>query len=65
MTSYEKMLHFLNATTTQQGLVVKATLTNIQYQTHIKVSDEQMAALNLSKHATLPQWSYTIKPTLK
>jgi hypothetical protein len=65
LTSYEKMLHFLNATTTQQGLVVKATLTNIQYQTHIEVSDEQMAALNLSKHATLPQWNYTIKPTLK
>jgi hypothetical protein len=59
------MLQLLNATTTKQGLVVKATLTNIQYQTHIKVSDEQMAALNLTKHATLPQWNYTIKPTSK
>jgi hypothetical protein len=63
LTSYEKMLQFLTATTTEQGLVVKATLTNIQYQTKIKVSDEQMAALNLIKHATLPQWNYTIKPT--
>ena len=60
LTSYEKMLQFLNATTTKQGLVVKATLTNIQYQTNIKVSDEQMAALHLIKHATLPQWNYTI-----
>jgi hypothetical protein len=57
------MLQFLQATTTQQGLVVTATLTNIQYETHIKVSDEQMAALNLSPHATLPHWNYTIKPT--
>jgi hypothetical protein len=59
------MLQFLRATTTKQGLVVTATLTNIQYQTHIKVSDEQMAALNLTKHETLPQWNYTIKPTSK
>jgi hypothetical protein len=63
LTSYEKMLQFLNATTTEQGLIVKATLTTTQYHTNIKVSDAQMAALNLIKHATLPQWNYTIKPT--
>lgn len=63
LTSYEKMLHFLTATTTDQGLVVKATLTTTLYQTKIKVSDEQMAALNLTKHATLPNWNYTIRPT--
>ena len=63
LTSYENMLQFLRATTTQQGLVVTATVTNIQYQTHIKVSDEQMAALNLTQHLTLPQWNYTINLT--
>jgi hypothetical protein len=62
LASYDKMLHFLNATTTEQGLVVKAVLTETAYQTKIKISDEQMAALNLTKHATLPQWNYTIKP---
>ncbi len=63
LTSYETMLQFLTATTTKQGLVVKATVTNSQYPTNIKVSDAQMAALNLIKHATLPQWNYTIKLT--
>jgi hypothetical protein len=32
LTCYAKMLNFLNATTTQQGLVVKATLCETQYQ---------------------------------
>ena len=64
LTSYEKMLHFLNTTTTEQGLVVKALLTQTHYQKKIKISDEQMAALNLTKHQTLPQWNYTLKPTL-
>lgn len=64
LTSYTKMLNFLNATTTQQGLVVKATLNDKHYATGIKVSDEQMAALNLHQHDTLPQWNYTIKPNL-
>jgi hypothetical protein len=63
LTSYAKMLNFLNATTTQQGLVVKATLCETQYQTGLKISDEQMESLNLHKHDTLPQWNYTIRPT--
>jgi len=63
LTSYTKMLNFLNATTTQQGLVVKATLCETQYQTGLKISDEQMQSLNLHKHDTLPQWNYTIRPS--
>ena len=63
LTSYTKMLNFLNATTTQQGLVVKATLCETHYQTGRKISDEQMDRLNLQKHETLPQWNYTIRPT--
>jgi hypothetical protein len=62
LTSYSKMLNFLNATTTQKGLVVKATLCETQYSTGIKISDEQMDGLNLLKHDTLSQWNYTIRP---
>jgi hypothetical protein len=65
LTSYAKMLNLLNATTTQQGLIVTATLTTTEYQTGIKISDEQMLTLNLDKHAMFPQWNYTIKPTSK
>ena len=49
--------------TTEQGLLVTAVLTETKYQTKIKISDEQMATLNLTRHDTLPQWNYTIQPT--
>ncbi len=64
LASYEKMLHFLNATTTTQGLVVTAQLTQTLYPTHIHITDEQMAALGLTYHDILPRWNYTIRPTL-
>ncbi len=65
LTSYDKMIHLIEAIRTDTGLVVKATLTRKVYLTKIKISKEQMAALTLNKHATLPQWNYTIKPLLK
>ena len=63
LSSYTKMLNFLKATTTEKGLVVKATLRRTLYQTGLKISDEQMEHVNLFKHDTLPQWNYTIRPT--
>jgi hypothetical protein len=62
LTCYDKLLHLIEATTTQQGLVVKATLTQKVYATKIRISDDQMAALNLQRHAMFPQSNYTIKP---
>ena len=64
LSTYRKMLKFLDHTTTQQGLTVKSILTKKKYATGIKISDEQMDALNLTQHDTLPQWNYTIRPTL-
>lgn len=65
LTSYDKMIHLIEATRTDTGLAVKATLTRKVYLTKIKISKEQMAALNLQKHTTLPHWNYTIKPQVK
>jgi hypothetical protein len=62
LTCYDKMLHLIEATTTEQGLVIKATLTQRVYLTQIKISKEQMATVNLERHTVLPQWNYTIKP---
>ncbi len=65
LSTYAKMLHFLETTTTEQGLVVLARLTQTHYPKSIKISDAQMAALNLTHHQTLPEWNYTLKPTLR
>ncbi len=62
LSSYDKILGLLRATTTEQGLVVHATLSHKTYLTKVKVSDEQMATLNLEEHAVVPKWNYTIKP---
>ena len=56
------MLALLRGTTTEKGLAVHATLTHKTYATEIKISDEQMAEVNLKEHAVLPKWNYTIKP---
>jgi transposase len=62
--SYERMLHLIEGTTTEQGLVVHAALTNQQYATKIKISDEQMAGINMTTHTVFPQWNYMIEPAI-
>jgi hypothetical protein len=61
--TYDTMLNLMNATTTAHGLIVHSSITHKSYATKIKISDEQMASLNLCPHATLPHWNYTIKPS--
>ena len=65
LTSYDKMIQLIEATTTQAGLVIKAKLTQQVYRTKIKIAKDQMATVNLHKHTVLPQWNYTLKPVAK
>jgi Rhodopirellula transposase DDE domain len=60
--SFEVILQYLRATTTQTGLCVVAHLVTQVYQKGIEVADEVMAALNITYHAICPQWNYTIRP---
>ena len=63
--SFETVLNYLRSTTTKQGLRVAATLMSGTYESGVKVSDQQMHALNLTKETELPQWNYTLRPTTK
>lgn len=56
------VLAFIRGTTTGAGLKVTAFLSRRKYPTGVKVSDEQMASLNLRRHRTCPSWNYTVKP---
>ncbi len=60
--SYELLLHYLSDTKTETGLTVAATFVPTEYAKGTKVSDDEMAALNLHPHAICPQWNYTISP---
>lgn len=60
--SYETVLNYLRTTSTSTGLSVKAYMDVRTYETGVKISDEQMAALSLHPHAIQPNRNYTLKP---
>ncbi len=60
--TFEAMLSYIRGTTTATGLKVKAFLLDQPYEKGVKVSDQEMKALNLERHETCLQWNYTIKP---
>ena len=49
-------------TKTRTGLKVKAVLDTNEYETGIKVSDEQLEEIQLRRHKLHPAWNYTISP---
>jgi hypothetical protein len=60
--SFAVMLQYLEHTTTQTGLRVRAHLITTSYATGEKVSDAEMATLNIQYHKVCPQWNYTLYP---
>jgi DDE family transposase len=62
LTSLEVVLELLSHTTTKEGLAVTACKDSNTYPTGIKVSDEELAALNLSRDPFHGEWNYTLKP---
>jgi hypothetical protein len=63
--SYRTIVQLIAATTTDTGLKVRAELDENKYPKAVKVSDAQLAAVNLSRHAFHGDWNYTIAPTRK
>jgi len=58
----QTIVNLISNTTTKGGLTVRAKLDTNTYETGIKVSDAELAALNLVKHETHGAWNYTIAP---
>jgi hypothetical protein len=61
--SYRTIVQLIAATTTQAGLKVRAELDENKYPKGTKVSDAQLAAVNLSRHSFHGDWNYTISPS--
>ena len=61
LTSHEVMVDLIAATTTRSGLQVKVRLDAAEYPTKLKVSDEELAAVNIQRHSFHGDWNYTIK----
>ncbi len=62
LTSLEVVLELISHTTTKEGLAVTACKDSNTCPTGIKVSDAELAALNLSRDPFHGEWNYTIKP---
>ena len=62
LVSFETVVKMISATTTKQGLRVKAVLDKSRYETGVKISKEQMNQLNIKPHRQNPEWNYSFIP---
>ncbi len=60
--SLSRMTALIRGTKTQTGLIVKAAQLKGHYPTKVKVSDQAMAALKLTRRKICPQWNYMLHP---
>ena len=61
--SLQVIIDLISATTTSTGLKVYARLDPRDYEKGIKISDAELAAVNIVGDAFHPDWNYTIHPT--
>jgi hypothetical protein len=61
--SHDVVINLIAATTTQKGLTIQAELDNGRYPTGIKVSDDELAMVNLKPDEFHGDWNYRILPT--
>lgn len=60
--SLTTIVNLIGNTTTETGLTVKAVLDERVYETGIKVSDEDLARVNITRNTFHGEWNYTIAP---
>jgi hypothetical protein len=63
--SLQVIIDLIGATTTSTGLKVYARLDPGHYETGNKVTDQELAAVNIERDQFHPDWNYTIHPTPK
>ena len=62
LVSREAVVNLIASTTTKTGMVVRAALDTGKYPTRLKVSDKEMASLNLTPAEFHGEWNYRIAP---
>ena len=62
LTSRLTVVELIANTRTKTGLTIRCELDTKSYAKGIKVSDEEMACLNLTGNDFHPEWNYTISP---
>jgi hypothetical protein len=62
LTSRQTVVELIASTTSRTGLTVRCELDTRTYPKGIKVSDAEMATLNIKGDTFNPEWNYTILP---
>jgi hypothetical protein len=62
LTSRLAVVELIASTTTKTGLIVRCELDSRSYPKGIKVSDDEMASINIKGDTFHPEWNYTISP---
>ena len=62
LTSRIAVVELIAATTTSTGLKVRSELDTRTYPSGIKVSDQEMETINITRDDFHPEWNYTISP---
>jgi hypothetical protein len=65
LVSHQAIVNLIATTTTRSGLIVRAALDTEQYDTKIKVTDEELGRLRLAPHPFHGDWNYTLSPRRK
>jgi hypothetical protein len=62
--THQVIVNLIAATTTTTGLTVRSRLDGRHYAKGRRVSDQQLADVNLEPHAFHGEWNYTIRPSV-
>jgi hypothetical protein len=62
LVSHQVIVQLIAATTTRTGLKVRCQLDPMTYPAGVKVSDDELAAVNIVRHEFHGEWNYTISP---
>ena len=62
--SHQVIVELIGATTTKAGLHVEAAFDPGQYPTKVKVTDAEMAHLQITPHHFHGEWNYTVAPAV-
>ncbi len=62
LVSYKVIVQLIGETTTKTGLTVHCELDENQYTTGIKITDEEIDSLNITKNEFHGEWNYSISP---
>lgn len=62
--SHEVIVNLISNTTTKEGLEIQAELDTGTYPKGIKVTDEELDKVNLTRADFHGEWNYSIKPRM-